>query len=117
MNRRLGLLTTAILAVLAAGLLLAHMPVVRRQWVMQASTAALRAGEHMQVPFPNGLVDVNRASAEELQALRAIGPVTAQRIVEERELRGPFFYPEDLLNVPGIGEKTLVEILSQIHLN
>ena len=117
MNRKRGQILALVLMVLAGWLLLSNAPLIRHYWFMEDSRAADRAGERMQVSFPNGSVAVNRASAQELEALPEIGPVTAQRMVEEREQNGPFFYPEDLLSVPGIGEKTLQEILSQIHLN
>lgn len=56
---------------------------------------------------PAGLVDINRASAEELDGLPGIGPVLARRIVEFRERHGPFALVEDLLEVPGIGPRIL----------
>ena len=52
-------------------------------------------------------VNVNQATAEELERLPEIGPATAQRIIEYRQQHGRFHAPEDLLNVPGIGPKTL----------
>lgn len=52
-------------------------------------------------------VDVNTASADELQRLPRVGPVLADRIVEFRRERGPFRLAEDLLAVPGIGPATL----------
>lgn len=57
-----------------------------------------------------GPLDLNRASAEELEKLPGIGPVLAQRIVEWRETHGPFQKVEDLLQVPGIGPNTLARI-------
>jgi competence protein ComEA len=51
-------------------------------------------------------IDINRATAEELQRLPGIGPKLAQRIVEERG-KGPFKSAEDLRRVPGIGPKTI----------
>jgi competence protein ComEA len=54
-----------------------------------------------------GPLDLNRATALELQELPGIGPVLAERIVAFRERQGPFLSVEDLLQVPGIGEKTL----------
>ena len=59
-------------------------------------------------------INVNTASAEELTALPGIGPSYAQRIVEYREKNGPFRKVEDLLNVRGIGEKTLERIKDKV---
>jgi competence protein ComEA len=66
-------------------------------------------------------VDINTANAKELaQELSYIGPVKAQRIVEYREQIGGFISPEQLLEVYGIGPKTLERnrekiIFSDIH--
>ncbi len=51
-------------------------------------------------------IDVNHATAEELERLPEVGPVVAQRIIEYRKTQGPFTSPEDLRKVPGIGPKT-----------
>jgi competence protein ComEA len=59
----------------------------------------LVAGE----PVPQGPVDVNRASAGELDDLPGIGPATAAAIVTERERNGPFVSVDDLDRVQGIG--------------
>lgn len=50
-----------------------------------------------------GVVDVNRATAAELEELPGVGPATAQKIVDDRTKNGPFKKPEDLMRVPGIG--------------
>lgn len=55
---------------------------------------------------PDPRVDLNAATARELEALPGIGPVLAQRIVSWREQHGPFREPGDLRAVPGIGERT-----------
>lgn len=55
---------------------------------------------------PDGLLDLNRASAAELEQLPGIGPARAAAIVEYRELHGPFAVPGDLRAVSGIGEAT-----------
>jgi len=52
-------------------------------------------------------LDLNRASAEELQALPGIGSVKAAAILRWREERGRFRRVEELLEVPGIGPATL----------
>lgn len=59
-------------------------------------------------------INVNTASAEELQALTGIGPVKAEAMVEYREKHGYFTCAEDLLNVSGIGEATLAGIRDDI---
>lgn len=50
-----------------------------------------------------GVVNINRASVTELDALPGVGPSTAQAIVDYRTTNGPFGSPEDLMNVKGIG--------------
>ena len=60
-------------------------------------------------PAP-GALDLNQADLAALMTLPRIGEVLAQRILDAREALGGFRYPEDLLEVPGIGEKTLEEL-------
>lgn len=57
-----------------------------------------------------GPVDLNTASADELDALPGIGPATAAAIIEHRDRHGPFRSVEDLLDVPGIGEAKLAAL-------
>lgn len=59
---------------------------------------------------PGGIVNVNTASATELEALPGIGEVIAQRIVDHRTANGPFASVEELLEVSGIGEAILGSI-------
>jgi competence protein ComEA len=56
------------------------------------------------------LVDVNRATAGELEALPGIGPVLAERIVAHREEHGPFAAVDDLQGVRGIGPSLLADL-------
>ncbi len=56
------------------------------------------------------LLNVNKATREELEALPGIGPVIAQRILERRETVGPFKSVEELLQVSGIGPARLAAI-------
>jgi competence protein ComEA len=55
-------------------------------------------------------VNVNSANAAELQKVPGIGPKTAQHILDERTLRGPFKTVDELRRVPGIGPKTLEKL-------
>lgn len=61
------------------------------------------------------LINVNMASIAELESIPGIGPVLAKRIYEYRQKNGPFSSYEDLLNVSGIGEKTLEKIKPYIQ--
>lgn len=55
----------------------------------------------------DGKIDINGADADTLTMLPGIGPVLGQRIVDYREAHGPYTDPEQLLQVQGIGPKTL----------
>lgn len=61
-----------------------------------------------------GAVNINTATAEQLQSLPGIGATRAQDIVADRAANGPFRIPEELMRVPGIGEGTLSEIIDFI---
>lgn len=65
---------------------------------------------------PRGLINVNTATAQELDMLPGIGPAKSAAILQEREARGPFRTPADLLRVSGIGEKTLAKLAPLITL-
>jgi competence protein ComEA len=58
----------------------------------------------------DGRLDLNRASADELESLPGIGPKTAERIVADRLKRGRFRTVKDLGRVKGIGPKTLARL-------
>jgi competence protein ComEA len=56
------------------------------------------------------LVNLNTATAADLDTLPGIGPALAQRILDFRERNGGFRTVEDLLEVPGIGSKKFEEL-------
>ena len=62
------------------------------------------------------LVNVNTATAEELETLTGIGPSLAQAILDYRAEHGAFETAEDLLNVKGIGEAKLEGFRAEITL-
>lgn len=62
-------------------------------------------------------LNINTASARELETLPGIGEVKAAQIVAYRDEHGLFLSFEDLLNVPGIGPELLEEIRSYITLS
>ena len=52
-------------------------------------------------------ININKATVEELTQLKRIGPKYAEKIVAFREANGPFKSADELVNVPGIGSKTV----------
>jgi len=65
------------------------------------------AGESGDPSGGGGPVDINTASAIQLEELPGVGPATAAAIVAHREQNGPFSSVDDLLDVRGIGEAKL----------
>jgi len=55
-------------------------------------------------------IDLNTATAAELQQLPGIGPATAKAIIQFREKSGPFQRPEDLLAIHGISRARFEKI-------
>lgn len=63
-----------------------------------------------------GEIDINSATAEELQALPGIGSKYSESIVVYRQRNGGFLYPEELLEISGIAEKRYAILLPYITL-
>lgn len=94
--------------------------------------ALIEDGEKLEIPFIEGaspvlgtplpvivtttteLIDINTASAAELEALPGIGPKLAQTIIDYREKNGPFLSIDDLDNVPGIGAGLIERFRDQV---
>lgn len=65
-------------------------------------------------PEETGPVNINTATAEQLQTLPGIGPVLAQRIIDYRTEHGDYPSVDALLGVSGIGEKKLEALLGLV---
>ena len=76
-----------------------------------SAQTAVRAAKVSPVP---GVVNINTASATDLEALPGIGAKTAARIIEYRQKNGPFKKIEELMNVRGVGEKNFMKLKPQI---
>ena len=72
-------------------------------WILVFMSLVVATGSYAA---EDGKIDINRASAEELTRLTGVGPSHAAAIVAFREKNGPFKKPEDLMQVPRIGQKT-----------
>jgi competence protein ComEA len=59
---------------------------------------------------PQARININSATAEELEALPSIGEVIAARIIAYREQNGPFRSVDDLIHVEGVSDRTIDEI-------
>ena len=72
-----------------------------------AASAPAEAGKQQKI-------NINTATAAQLETLPGIGPVLAQRILAYRNANGPFTAVAQLTFVEGIGEKRLMEIMNLI---
>ena len=104
------LLAVAVLLLIAAGV-----SGYRPRGVTEFAAAGRKA-EVQPIQLPGGEIDVNTADLDTLVALPGIGEKLAQAIIDEREANGPFYYPEDLIAVSGIGEKKMEGMRELIRL-
>lgn len=74
----------------------------------EAAAASERAGSPLRL-------NLNTASAAELEGLPRIGPKLAARIVAYREAHGPFRQVDALVEVRGVGEKTLIRLRPYLY--
>lgn len=77
-------------------------------------SAASSPSSGAQASGASALVNINKASVEELDSLPGVGQSTAQAIVEDRGANGPFASVEDLMRVSGIGEKKFEKLKGKI---
>jgi competence protein ComEA len=77
-----------------------------------AASAAATPG----APAGGPLVNLNTADQAQLEELPGVGPVTAQKILAWRSAHGAFSSVDELLEVDGIGEKTLADLAPYVTL-
>ena len=83
---------------------------VRREPVVARRGPVAGEGREDPAAAAGPVVDLNRATVEELRALPGIGPVMAERIVAFRKERGRFGSIEELLEVKGVGARTFARL-------
>lgn len=79
-------------------------PVVVARW---ADAIRISTTPGTRVASRSPRIDLNRAHPKELEQITGIGPALARRIVDARGRRGRFSSMEDLLEIKGIGPKTM----------
>lgn len=80
------------------------------------STVVNGSGVRVSKSMHIGPVNINRATAKQLDALDGIGPVIAQRIVDYRKKNGSFISVEDLQRVSGIGAAKFAQIKAKVRI-
>ncbi|HOG53103.1 MAG TPA: helix-hairpin-helix domain-containing protein [Bacillota bacterium] len=77
-------------------------------------TASVPAGGEEKKDAEPGLIDINSASAAQLEELPGIGPATALKIIQHRKDNGPFASIEGLMDVSGIGPAKFAAIKDMV---
>ena len=80
------------------------------------STVVNSAGDRVSKTTRAGPININRATAHQLDALDGIGPVIAQRIVDYRKINGSFLSIDDLQKVSGIGAAKFAQIKAKVRI-
>ena len=75
------------------------------------------AGSSRNGAATDSRVNINNATVKDLDSLPGIGPSFAQRIIDYRNKNGGFKSINELLKVPGIGEKKLAQIKDRVCLD
>lgn len=83
--------------------------VERRVGSVSSSGVSVRVSAERTEP-PQGKININTASAEQLESLPGVGPATARAILEYRKQNGGFQSVDELIEVRGIGPKKLEQI-------
>lgn len=82
---------------------------------VQVTNSNVRSAPTRVVKRKSGPININRATAGELDALPGIGPVLASRIIDYRKANGPFISVDDLQKVSGIGSAKFAQFKSKVR--
>jgi comEA protein len=91
--------------------------VIEKRGTAEAQPPAAAKTKQAVPASTTGIIDINRAGLSELMTLPGIGEVKAKAILEYRGKAGAFQSVEELLQVKGIGEKTLERLRDRLSVN
>jgi len=86
------------------------LPIIVFALLLAACSARRDYTSRVSIDPPAAVVDINTASAAQLEALPHVGQKTAEAIVAFRDQNGPFRRPEDVMLIRGMSEQRFAEI-------
>ena len=103
-----------VFSLVAVTVLFASAPLAAAQTAAPQSTTKSSSRTAAKPAQPTSPININTASAGELDGLPGIGAKTAALIVEYRQKNGPFKKIEELMNVRGVGEKSFLKLKERV---
>ena len=111
-----GMAAVILLAACAFLLVLSAAETHKEKHAERFSSRSLPPVQAETIALPRGPVDPNHGSLAQIMELPGVGKVIGQLILDEREAGGPYYYPEDMLAVRGIGPATLEKMRDMLKL-